>query len=437
MSAEATTVLLKKRERTQNWIPEEKNALFTLIKHHVNAIENKKIDAAASAMKSLAWQQIYCAFRGRFSADRDITRIREQWRRMKAQARMEMYTYAEKVRTLGPEAAVKSQPSNLSIEVWRLMESVRKNDCEADRSDDSSQDNENPTNRTAIHAILDKLTLPTPETSGWPFGRGFRATPRYFRNYHYIQNYRDDYLGQGHEIKIEVNSDTEDENSRGELSQKLSDDSFLPQNKRSRIATEDEPVDLVEQKTTCPDSVSTSRIDDERNDARNELSSASVGWNNHLVSSDKDKSVQRAMWIFKSTQREHEIKLRMLHIELERAELQKQTAINELKTSEIKKQLMEDQAAEYYSHVRMSGERGSGAGKGGGGGGAIRDAGGSFGKMEAAHEDQYFYNLQKEQLQKMRESLHDEISFHEEQIKRHQEAINRHKKRITDMERKE
>lgn len=100
MSAEATTVLLKKRERTQNWIPEEKNALFTLIKHHVNAIENKKIDAAASAMKSLAWQQIYCAFRGRFSADRDITRIREQWRRMKAQARMEMYTYAEKVRPI-------------------------------------------------------------------------------------------------------------------------------------------------------------------------------------------------------------------------------------------------------------------------------------------------------------------------------------------------
>lgn len=47
------------------------------------------------------------------------------------------------------------------------MESVRKNDCEAaDRSDDSSQDNENPTSRMSIHAILDKLTLPT-DTSGW------------------------------------------------------------------------------------------------------------------------------------------------------------------------------------------------------------------------------------------------------------------------------
>lgn len=46
-----------------------------------------------------------------------------------------------------------------------------------------------------------------------------------------------------------------------------------------------------------------------------------------------------------------------------------------------------------FSQVRMAGERGSGAGKGGGGGGTIREAGGSFGKMEAAHEDQYFYNL--------------------------------------------
>ncbi|XP_017793561.1 PREDICTED: ATPase inhibitor mai-2, mitochondrial-like [Habropoda laboriosa] len=88
------------------------------------------------------------------------------------------------------------------------------------------------------------------------------------------------------------------------------------------------------------------------------------------------------------------------------------------------------------SQVRMiSGDPGSGAGKGGGGGGSIRSAGGSFGKMEAAHEDQYFYNLQKKQFQKLKEDLHDEISFHEEQIKRHQEAINRHKKRITDMSR--
>ena len=41
----------------------------------------------------------------------------------------------------------------------------------------------------------------------------------------------------------------------------------------------------------------------------------------------------------------------------------------------------------------MAGELGSGAGKGGGWGGSIREAGGAFGKMEVAHEEQYFHNL--------------------------------------------
>ena len=39
------------------------------------------------------------------------------------------------------------------------------------------------------------------------------------------------------------------------------------------------------------------------------------------------------------------------------------------------------------------GEVGSGAGKGGGSGGSVRDAGGAFGKMEAAREEEYFHKL--------------------------------------------
>lgn len=273
---------------------------------------------------------------------------------------------------MGPEAAAKSRPSNLSIDVWRLMESVRKNDCEiADRSDDSSQDNENPTNRMSIHAILDKLTT---ETSGWVTPRrGFSfSLPRFPPVSHRLgkvaSNYRDDCLGPEQEIKIEVNSDTEDENS--ELSRKTSEDDFL-RRKRPRVTTEAAPVDLAERKVTCPDSVSTSRLDDgipfllassreqrarvfsgpfcfqaaEHGDARRELS---ADWNGDLATCDKDRSAQRATWTFKFTRREHEMKLRILHIELERAELQKQTSVNELKTSELKKQLMQDQVDEYY-----------------------------------------------------------------------------------------
>lgn len=37
------------------------------------------------------------------------------------------------------------------------------------------------------------------------------------------------------------------------------------------------------------------------------------------------------------------------------------------------------------------GDLGSGAGQGGGGGGSIRAAGGAFGKLEAAREEEFFY----------------------------------------------
>ncbi|XP_065368062.1 ATPase inhibitor A, mitochondrial [Calliphora vicina] len=54
------------------------------------------------------------------------------------------------------------------------------------------------------------------------------------------------------------------------------------------------------------------------------------------------------------------------------------------------------------SKMSQIGELGSGAGKGGGGGGSIREAGGSFGKMEAAREEEFFYKQQKEQLKNLK-----------------------------------
>ncbi|CAD5118337.1 DgyrCDS7049 [Dimorphilus gyrociliatus] len=79
----------------------------------------------------------------------------------------------------------------------------------------------------------------------------------------------------------------------------------------------------------------------------------------------------------------------------------------------------------------MSGEWGSGSGRGGGGGGSVRDAGGSFGKMEAAHEEQYFRKMQQEQLKAIQASLHEEIEFSEKQISELQEEIARHKKKLS------
>ncbi|XP_053695898.1 ATPase inhibitor mai-1, mitochondrial-like [Sabethes cyaneus] len=77
-----------------------------------------------------------------------------------------------------------------------------------------------------------------------------------------------------------------------------------------------------------------------------------------------------------------------------------------------------------------SGELGSGAGKGGGGGGSIREAGGSFGKMEVAHEEEFFYKQRQEQLHKLKEKLIGKKDFHAESIKHHEEAIARHRQAI-------
>ncbi|XP_076355675.1 ATPase inhibitor mai-2, mitochondrial-like [Tachypleus tridentatus] len=84
-----------------------------------------------------------------------------------------------------------------------------------------------------------------------------------------------------------------------------------------------------------------------------------------------------------------------------------------------------------------SGEWGTGAGKGGGSGGAVRDAGGSFGKMEAAREEEYFRKLQHKQLSQLKSHLHEEIEHHKQLIKQHEREVERHKERIEELKRQE
>jgi len=86
-----------------------------------------------------------------------------------------------------------------------------------------------------------------------------------------------------------------------------------------------------------------------------------------------------------------------------------------------------------YTARYMSGEKGSGAGKGGGSGGAVRDAGGAFGKRQAAKEEEYFRNLNKNQLDALKNSFEDEISYHKEEMKDHEEAIERHKRKLAEL----
>ncbi|GMR50416.1 hypothetical protein PMAYCL1PPCAC_20611 [Pristionchus mayeri] len=80
---------------------------------------------------------------------------------------------------------------------------------------------------------------------------------------------------------------------------------------------------------------------------------------------------------------------------------------------------------------------GTGAGKGGSTGGSIRDAGGAFGRLEAAREEEYFYHLQKHQLKTLRDQLKKEIEHHEGQMRNHWMVVERHKQRIEELAKEE
>ncbi|XP_034302901.2 ATPase inhibitor mai-2, mitochondrial isoform X1 [Magallana gigas] len=82
----------------------------------------------------------------------------------------------------------------------------------------------------------------------------------------------------------------------------------------------------------------------------------------------------------------------------------------------------------------MSNDLGGGAGKGGGTGGSIREAGGTFGKIEAAREEEFIRRLNAQQLQALKDHLDEEVGHHEKIIKEHQAAIQRHKKKISEIE---
>nr|XP_034302901.1 ATPase inhibitor mai-2, mitochondrial isoform X1 [Crassostrea gigas] len=82
----------------------------------------------------------------------------------------------------------------------------------------------------------------------------------------------------------------------------------------------------------------------------------------------------------------------------------------------------------------MSNDLGGGAGKGGGTGGSIREAGGTFGKIEAAREEEFIRRLNAQQLKALKDHLDQEVDHHEKIIKEHQAAIQRHKKKISEIE---
>ncbi|XP_055320682.1 ATPase inhibitor mai-2, mitochondrial-like [Sitodiplosis mosellana] len=80
---------------------------------------------------------------------------------------------------------------------------------------------------------------------------------------------------------------------------------------------------------------------------------------------------------------------------------------------------------------RLLGIRAMSGPAGDGKAGAIREAGGAFGKLEAAREEEYFLKRQQEQLKKLRADHITQADYHQKQIQEHEEALKRHKEALT------
>ncbi|BFZ05778.1 hypothetical protein BsWGS_08817 [Bradybaena similaris] len=92
--------------------------------------------------------------------------------------------------------------------------------------------------------------------------------------------------------------------------------------------------------------------------------------------------------------------------------------------------LMQRQATPMWPYLQSRRISGEGEGKGGGGGGAIRSAGGTFGKKEAAEEDMYFREQTAHQIKELKRTMRDtltaKLKLHEKERDTHADCLKRH-----------
>lgn len=178
--------------------------------------------------------------------------------------------------------AKRSMPSSLSIEVWRLLQSMRQS---GDILDDEADDVAN------LQAILE--TICPSNTLVDPLFENFKAE------------------------YVTLDNDP------------CADDEDIFNNSNQEQKSEEEEEEELE-------------IPVERK--RRKLLTSNGQKKNPII---EESLHQREQFLLEAAQEEHKLKMKILGIELEKAELQKQTAQNELKTSEVQKKMINSQTNDY------------------------------------------------------------------------------------------
>ena len=124
----------KTKGRSANWTDDERESLLSIVKPFLNTLENKKADKKSNTQKDSAWKQVEKQFTSKHRTVRTLTQLREQWKKLKLNARREWAIYSKaKKQTASP-----IKPSNLSMEIKRLIPRefiIPHNPCHDDESE--------------------------------------------------------------------------------------------------------------------------------------------------------------------------------------------------------------------------------------------------------------------------------------------------------------
>ncbi|CAH2050005.1 unnamed protein product, partial [Iphiclides podalirius] len=359
--------ITSRRCRTPNWSLDEKQFLLELIKERKEVIVTKSNNGPNhSEEKDVAWNEILKELTKKFGnkfSDSSIKKVKTQWQNMKRIAREEMSLSGSDIQKY----------TRQSLEVCNILELVKDGIL---RKDDESNETELNTNVEIKAECLDEDMLqPSGNEEGmFPFDQS----------------------------QQDKTTNSTFESSSSSTSEQMSEvvEPESPEINMENISTTNKSVDAM----TDMSLMDRFNINPLHSELQNFFKYSTTEKQLKLETLKEERQVVRAM--------------------REAAELNKIIAEQKLKHILWVKKIETGPA---ITTLRMySGEPGSGAGKGGGTGGAIRDAGGSFGKMQAAREDEYFYKKQKEQIASMKGMIDQEVAFHKDQIKRHEDAIRRH-----------
>lgn len=377
----------KKRERTQNWSPEEKILLLKLCEDRLDVLESKRGDQISIAKKGNAWKEIRSEFVAALGIERDVSRLKEQWQRMKCQARSDLQDFAMRLKKYGPEIANQKRPNHMSAEVWRVMESARKyflhmNGTESEEDASTKEINwslseANCAARSPTSSECDTAPSLLCETE---VKSSAEETNSGTGSINYLFPYQ--FNGLLNECP----------SPGGVLSEQAKIDYYM---KRNYVLA---ALASAQQQRT--DNIDNSRTE-----------------NNHSPDCSREKPpdepeedvVLTLTTFFESKKLEQQKRLQLMDEQMKTAKLYRETA-------ELQKQIAQQQLKQAV--LNLSKER------------TKSNSSQNEHCYKNAHEDECGEDSKK----RVKEDITEKLLFHEDQIRLHQDAINRHKQRLLDIE---